>query len=200
MKRLKLFLYKKEDCQLEPNATYRPVPVLSQPPPDRFQLVPEPAQADFLVFPVWAHRCGCQPCRRSGLCSVTHCPDFRMDRKFEEKHVFFLPGVDTSAPLFTRAVTFRHSVHRKFSDLNAVVYPYDAYDPPVPPQYDNLVYHTVFAGFIGSWKGRLVLAQALAQIKDLNCCWKVTQEFHYHGSPQDQAVHRKLTLRASKRQ
>ena len=37
----------------------------------------------------------------------------------------------------------------------------------------------------------MVLAQALAQIKDLNCFWKVTQEFHYHGSPQDQAVHRK---------
>jgi hypothetical protein len=108
-------------------------------------------------------------------------------REFEEKHVFFLPDVDTWAPLFTKAVLFRHSVHRRFPDLHALVYPYYPDRVPGPPTYDALSCHTVFCGFIGSWKGRTDLVNALSKVQGLHCVVRGLNQFHLHQPAEERA-------------
>ena len=121
--RLKLFSYALEDCHLEPGFEHHAVPVLSQPDPRWFEAVTRPAAADFIVLPVLLNEVGASHVAQ-GDYLYSYLPRLAHFREFEAKHVFFLPGVDTWAPLFTRAAIFRTSIHRKFPDLNAVAMPY----------------------------------------------------------------------------
>ncbi len=193
MKKLKLFFYDRADCQLEPGFPHRPIPVLSKPNPEFYQVVSSPVESDFIVLPVLLSDVGASRVSDQDYVYsyISTLPFFQ---EFEEKHLFFLPGIDTWAPLFTKATLFRHSVHRKFPDLNAIPYPYYSDLVPEQPNYDNLVYHTVFSGFLGSWKGRGELVTALSIAQGIHCYVKGMDRFHDHLPPEQRDENRKTYL------
>ena len=96
--------------------------------------------------------------------------------------------MDTWAPLFTSAVTFRTSLHRRFLDLNAVATPYYQEQLTESLDYSEVVYNTIFAGFLGSWPGRVALIRALSQTKDVTCWWKGVENYHHHLSLEKRAA------------
>jgi hypothetical protein len=195
---LKIFIYPKEACHLEPDYAYRELPVLGRPNPDYFEVVADPAAADFIVLPVLLNNVGASHQAEPDYL-YSYLPRLPYYREFEEKHVFFLLDVDTWAPLFTKAVQFRHSVHRRFPDLNALAYPYYPDHVPGPPTYDGLSCHTFFSGFLGSWKGRIELLKALSQVRGLNCVVRGINQFHLHQPAEERARNRQFFLESMHR-
>jgi hypothetical protein len=186
MEKLRLFYYPVADCRLAAGHDYRPVPVLQDPSPEFWERVSQPADADFLVFPVVLTDVGV---------SLQEDPDYLYHSlptlpyfaQHEARHVFFLLGVDTWAPLFFKSVFFRTSVHQKFPDLNAVAYPHYCADPGYDTPYAEVVHNTSFVGFVGSWPGRVELAKALHQAQGLSACCQVSTRWHDHLPPEQRA-------------
>lgn len=183
---LKIFIYRMEDCHLEPGCNYRPAPVLSEPNPEFFEQVGSPAEADFIVFPIWLTDVGASHVADQEYV-YSYLPKLPYFHYFPERHVFFLPGVDTWAPLFNSAVTFRTSLHRKFLDLNAVAIPYYEEQMTEAQGVEDAIYHTVFVGFPGSWSGRPHLVKALSEARGITCMWRCPDHFHYHENPEKRA-------------
>ena len=183
---LKLFTYPLEDCHLEPGFPYRSVPVLNEPNPQWFEPVSSPEVADFIVFPVCLTDVGASHAA-DGEYVYSYLPGLPHFEQFPARHIFFLPGVDTWAPLFTSAVTFRTSLHRSMLDLNAVAIPYYQEQVSELLDYSEVVYHTIFAGFLGSWLGRVDLIRALSQTRNVNSWLKGVEKYHHHLSPEKRA-------------
>jgi len=184
--RLKLFTYPLEDCHLEPGFPHRPVPVLNEPNPQFFEPASSPEVADFIVFPVCLTDVGASHAA-DGEYVYSYLPSLPHFQRFPARHIFFLPGVDTWAPLFTSAVTFRTSLHRRVLDLNAVAIPYYQEQVTELLDYSEVVYNTIFAGFLGSWPGRVDLIRALSQTSNVNCWSKGVEKYHHHLSSEKRA-------------
>jgi len=65
--------------------------------------------------------------------------------------------------------------------------------------YDTLDFHTVFSGFLGSWRGRAELVAALSQARGINCCVKGADQYHDHLPPAQREENRKVYLDSVRR-
>ena len=66
--------------------------------------------------------------------------------------------------------------------MNAVAIPYYQEQVTELLDYSEVVYNTIFAGFLGSWPGRVDLIRALSQTRNVNCWSKGMEKYHHYSA------------------
>lgn len=142
----------------------------------RLHQVPDPMQADLLVFPYYLEQYTDHH-RISGLWDfISRLPWFR---EREADHLFFSDH-DSSAPYFTSSIWFRASVQRHQHDPRCFAFPYLVDDLGELTAVSNgeLCYHTSFVGYRGFSGERLPLLQGIATEPRLVAHLDIAHGFH----------------------
>jgi len=160
--------------------------------PTLFQIVAEPKDADFIVFPYLLE----ESIQTFGIAETVRLfkrlPHFE---KFQRRHVF-MTNHDSSEPFQLESIFFRTSLDHTARDPHAHAFPYATRDLADLIQQDlsQLKYQASFVGYSASSRTRVEMIAGVEKEKGLTAYLDPIGEFFGHLPPEVQRIRRDCYL------